>query len=652
MALINFTAGNTYTCYIKTKSIKTTFSGSCDHPGWVNKKPYSLLKYQTSLPKEYYTVTFTIPIGTTIGNMENTIKILIFNGLKQFLKNDPNTTYSNFDGDIGAGGIVTWSGTSGVLRLNTTTTTILSSDLVNTNVMEFNVVYDWMHSTSSGSYNHASAKITMNFYVNSSMFAPPIIEIPEVDVEVDIPVQVSSPYSVCANIITEEGDCRITESSEDFRFIDGSSDCCDEPICEVTTPTPDVYHCYIQPDGYTNSELYIRTTSFGNLIKLVFDQDDACDVSESEIPIIEPDILPLSLYNNIASTEYLKLERIGLGKKALSYQTRNNYSFIAQYESDKKSKTYKFFDVDKNVDINNLYNSVDFEIQNTLTTYKESNMKGPLGDIRFVIQCGSHVLYLKNNIAYGNHWTHDEHIEYEDLSIAVYNINELKGLVNNTDSTMAAISSIFDTEIYNDSLERMVLPTYKLGGLKWDFVTDSEQDLLYYDFANGKMVGNSFKMKNPFNMDYNIQSSVSGNTSVLSGELRNVRRYTNMRDSNKIWLSYTDNENYTGSRSVISNKKSNRLEKIPLTQTTATTNIISAYQQIETIKGLKYLNGGKEKKSNIYSIRLLDTGLNENIFDEDLRKKLQSGIEVSIRELCEKYTPVHTKLWKIIWEGR
>ena len=89
--------------------------------------------------------------------------------------------------------------------------------------------------------------------------------------------------------------------------------------------------------------------------------------------------------------------------------------------------------------------------------------------------------------------------------------------------------------------------------------------------------------------------------------------------------------------------------------------ILKEYEFIEVMKGLYKLRGTHIHKSNLYSIRISNSGLNNAIpLDKEImvngkmmpiRTNLQSIVEVQVMEMVKTMTPVYTQLLNVIWTG-
>ena len=92
---------------------------------------------------------------------------------------------------------------------------------------------------------------------------------------------------------------------------------------------------------------------------------------------------------------------------------------------------------------------------------------------------------------------------------------------------------------------------------------------------------------------------------------------------------------------------------------------ITDYELVERVKGLYKYRPIEGHKSNIYSIRINNSGLNESISDmtnsdsgelsafttSGIMADLKSIIENAIHDAVKRIAPAHTQLWKIEYTG-
>jgi len=79
--------------------------------------------------------------------------------------------------------------------------------------------------------------------------------------------------------------------------------------------------------------------------------------------------------------------------------------------------------------------------------------------------------------------------------------------------------------------------------------------------------------------------------------------------------------------------------------------LLSKYEFIEGIEGVNRSTNKGMHKSNIFSIKITDSQLNEAITNLDERKQVQRSINNVIKDIIKKISPANTQLWKIEWVG-
>jgi hypothetical protein len=136
-----------------------------------------------------------------------------------------------------------------------------------------------------------------------------------------------------------------------------------------------------------------------------------------------------------------------------------------------------------------------------------------------------------------------------------------------------------------------------------------------------KIYFNPFKLKNMYNYNWNCEYNRS--TLFLTG----VRNYKKVgQTQNTVWLSYK----YIRENSTI----------------------VQGFELVERIKGLFKYKTLANHKSNIFSLELRDSGLNESMEDGPIKDKMRELIQQSILKAVKKIAPASTQLWKIIYTGK
>jgi hypothetical protein len=374
--------------------------------------------------------------------------------------------------------------------------------------------------------------------------------------------------------------------------------------------------------------------------------------------------LPDAMCEENEELDCLKLKRVITGRNSTVIQSTDN-SFVLQVEADKNNKKFKVLDPSTNYWLGGLFPSEDFIIDDYFANEKlnpslpdSMDFRGPLGKVNGIAQCGDFSILFKTGVTQGNHWQEgldQDNYVFENLTVAVYDMATLSGEVNCYTQLLSS------SEVTDDLWSNTDIPPKTLSGITWGFLTDTPVSLEYFDFDEGRLYGASFKCKNPWNLSYDISAKIQ-NTESVSGltqdaSIEDVRTYYDMRiGAGQPWLAYKVQDSYSGSRTIDKTDnpelKYDLLSAVGVSLSGSKLTGINAYEHIERIAGVKRNIPGASHKSNIFSIRIKDSGLNSAITDDTIRAQTQDGLDKVIREVIERIAPAHTQLWKISWEGR
>lgn len=78
------------------------------------------------------------------------------------------------------------------------------------------------------------------------------------------------------------------------------------------------------------------------------------------------------------------------------------------------------------------------------------------------------------------------------------------------------------------------------------------------------------------------------------------------------------------------------------------------YQHIEVIDSWNRWDGssGSGHKSSMFSLKLIDTGLNTSTIPEKVKEKLRQNVVNNIRSIIGGITPANTQLFNVYFEGK
>lgn len=336
----------------------------------------------------------------------------------------------------------------------------------------------------------------------------------------------------------------------------------------------------------------------------------------------------------------LKLTRISSTLKAKAIETPSGV-FILDAVPTTTSTKYKSYDRNKSAWLAGVFDSTDFVIENYVhnpavnSNFEEDLLvHGPLGKYMYIVQDGNFAVGLKRESLSGTstYSYYTSTYNYDIDFIAVYNLP----------------SSGYTYSYFTE----LSAPRALLSGLPFAHLSEIGLDLdTYHDFDNAIIYADSFCLKNMYDENYDVQARIVIVGANSQATLNNTRIYKRLGVNNSdAWVSYKIEKNLSG---IVSGScPDSSMTTIAMNYTTETPdNILSKYEFIERIKGVNRA-GDRLHKSNIFSIRIKNSHLNESIADTTTRERVQDGINKIIKELIRKITPAYTQLWKIEWKGQ
>jgi hypothetical protein len=189
----------------------------------------------------------------------------------------------------------------------------------------------------------------------------------------------------------------------------------------------------------------------------------------------------------------------------------------------------------------------------------------------------------------------------------------------------------YDSYIYK--ISKYQLPSMQTANsLKTNYLyeDDVSSEMLY----NNHLTANPFKLKNFYTYEWDTE--IDKVNSVLTC----LRTYNKVGfDGNQLWLAYNLDGNVHQKKDEING----------IDEETS----INNYDLVERVYGLYKLRNSRLHKSNLFSIRINDSGLNTSFSgSNELKLEVQSIIEEAVRKRINKIKPAHTELFKIEWTGK
>jgi hypothetical protein len=336
----------------------------------------------------------------------------------------------------------------------------------------------------------------------------------------------------------------------------------------------------------------------------------------------------------------LKLKRITTGAFAKTIEASDE-AHILQKNDPSSATPYKYMinDNDTGKWLGNIFKSSSFYMEHQNVLVGGETVRGPKSAWKHIAQCADSSFNLKEATKSGVSWTYlsDTNFTNENLGIALYNPD----ILGNPATNFNATSSVW----------------VFLEGVPFNFLSDQPMSIGYYDYDQGVLQASQFKTKNMYDYDYNVSAQfIEISPTDTIGNIEDTRDYINARGGGRdVWLSYKVGADLSGLLSDTEiTSAGNELSGTPIITVSEYNNKdtgVYAYEMVERFKGIVLLETTGLHKSNLFSIKLVDTKLNNAITDENVREFIQFGINNVIKELMKKITPANTQLFKIIWEG-
>lgn len=182
-------------------------------------------------------------------------------------------------------------------------------------------------------------------------------------------------------------------------------------------------------------------------------------------------------------------------------------------------------------------------------------------------------------------------------------------------------------------------PKFNLTNIKYNYVFELPQSsATFNNYEYGDVYGDIFNCKNVYNWQYSMDMS-------SQTYLNATRDYVGMGVcGNKLFMSFYDDLTYS------SNDTSDEFNK-SMTEGKLNEPLFS-YQKLETIDSINRFRNNTIHKSNVYSIDIVNTGLEvlndeENPVFKKLYDKILLDINNNVRSLAEKVAPANTELFDV-----
>lgn len=365
------------------------------------------------------------------------------------------------------------------------------------------------------------------------------------------------------------------------------------------------------------------------------------------------------------------IQVVDVSKKPASLSSIRTHTFfgdIGEYDTLSEkfgSNKESFYDITNKIIIHNLYNINKSKIKTTAKQHSSSEYKDlyvPYQNTDFIHVC--------------QHKTHAYGLTTEKYENPIIISAQMNNLANYDVTYHYTLSSDnFHTFLYpkpeevspgcttyteaidnayilsNACISTIFNAKRDLLGITHNYIVEIPENGKFIDYTNGYIIGDTIVAKNHLNYLYTL--SVDDNYN-LSG----CREYCNLNScGGALYLTYRNNIDYdsirNGTVTYYDNKNDTydktieniRLEKKRLPY---------SYQHIEVIESWNRFDGDMNAghKSSMFSIKLIDTGLNESTISEDIKQKLRQNVMNNVRTIIDNIIPAHTQLFNIYFDGK
>lgn len=334
------------------------------------------------------------------------------------------------------------------------------------------------------------------------------------------------------------------------------------------------------------------------------------------------------------------------------------YSTMSQkFNSNKCS----FYDINHKMIVHNLYDASKSLFRTTAKKYEEPFKSSNID--MFLPQMSSDFIHICqfDGYAYGltkmtNRCPTMLSVEFND--VGNFDITYHYNLTNDSIGTFLCPKpdEVMNQFNYVSSYDELVLEASELSDTAISSIFDVKRDLKnvlhnyiveipeaksYNDYIKGYIQCDMMVAKNHLDYSYTMNMDELFNLSAC-------REYCNIDVcGDQLYMTYRDNVDYTSN--INSSTTESNVEQILMTRHRSP----YGYQHVEVINSWNRWDGTTAKhKSSMFSLRLIDTGLNESTIDEQAKIKLRENVQKNVKSIIENITPANCQLFNIYFEGK
>ena len=191
-----------------------------------------------------------------------------------------------------------------------------------------------------------------------------------------------------------------------------------------------------------------------------------------------------------------------------------------------------------------------------------------------------------------------------------------------------------------------------LKNIQHNYVIEIPESKMYNEYYKGYIQCDMMVAKNHLDYSYSMNMDEMFN-------LSSCREYCDINVcGNQLYMTYRDNLDYKsdayGGVTYVDVDEDTGYDKSISVYNMTPVRKPYGYQHVEVIYSWNRWDGSANAghKSSMFSLRLIDTGLNESTIDEEAKMKLRENIQKNVRAIIESITPANCQLFDIYFEGK
>lgn len=237
-------------------------------------------------------------------------------------------------------------------------------------------------------------------------------------------------------------------------------------------------------------------------------------------------------------------------------------------------------------------------------------------------------------------------------TIPTYLYEPITELCSNYNSYDGYIKTLFRDNI-DDGLNRVFEVKNNLLAVNYNYILEFQLGKIRNIYDEGMLFCDPYVGKNHYTAEYTVSASTDTAGKFV---LDDCRDYCGIGcGGGQVFLKYTDDKRYVEDSRV--DTPYTNINGKPITEVTMKQQAVHGrqfnFQHIEVLKSMNRFSPSNQHKSNIYSLELVDTGLNDNSnIAESIKEKLRQDVKNMVRDMAEQICPADTQLFEVYFSGK